>query len=99
MALIQAFLARPVPKLQLQPFVPVVDRWWGMAVLACGHLLSPNSTISSSHNRRCRFCGPVTPASNFRIVTDEQLLDWFAAMSDEARGAAIRRLFEPAEDV
>ncbi|WP_189092903.1 hypothetical protein [Deinococcus ruber] len=68
-----------------------------MDVLACGHLLTPDRPTSYSHNRRCVYCGPVTPASNFRIVADEQILDWFAAMSDEKRGEAIRQLKEQAE--
>lgn len=92
LALVQAFLARPAPDLRLQPFVPVVDRWWGMDVLACGHLITPRVPLTRSHNRRCLYCAPVRPASTFRVTADPEVLDWFAAMSDVERGEALRAL-------
>lgn len=92
LALVQAFLLTPAPELRFQPFVPVVDRWWGMDVLECGHLITPKRATSRSHNRRCRYCAPVLPASVYRVVADAEVLDWFGSMTDEERGVAIGKL-------
>ena len=92
LSLVQAFLARPTPDLRLQPFVPVVDRWWGMDVLECGHLMTSRAPATRCHSRRCLYCAPVQAASTFRVVADPDVLDWFASLSDAERGETLGRL-------
>lgn len=93
---ILAALERRETDRRFWPRQPVKDRWSGMDVLACGHLLT-STTLVPPRARRCPDCAPVLPARVFRAVGEAAVLDWFAALSDEERGERLKRL-KAAED-
>lgn len=88
---IQAALERRETDRRSWPRQPVKDRWSGMDVLACGHLLT-STTLLPPRARRCPDCAPILPARVFRAVGEAEVLDWFAGLSDEERGEQLKRL-------
>ena len=75
------------------PRQAVVDRWQGMDVLACGHLRTAERQYSLPRARRCPDCPSATPAGQFRVLAEDKVLDAFAALSDEERGAVLTAWF------
>lgn len=76
------------------PRQAVVDRWQGMDVLACGHLRTAERQYSLPRARRCPDCPSATPAGQFRVLAEDRVLDAFAALSDEERGAVLTAWFQ-----
>lgn len=90
-AFLLGIVGREVPALRFQPWREVVDVWEGVDVLSCGHLLAPNTSYGSPHQRRCAWCEPGLPARVYRVVGEDADLSWFAGLSDCERGRVIRR--------
>lgn len=90
-AFLLGLVGREVPELRFQPWRVVVDTWEGVNVLSCGHLLAPNMSFSSPHQRRCAWCEPGLPARVYRVVGEDADLSWFAGFSDRERGEVIRQ--------
>lgn len=97
--LLQADFDRLQAWLQAIPPVPqqarrrVVDAWQGTDVLECGHVRhNPNRGGHQARVRPCMAC-PAQPTSRTcRLTGDSAALDWFARLSDEARGALVAEL-------
>ncbi len=95
--------AIPAPRFQARQ--KVVDYWQGADVLACGHVRhNPHKTGYQPRARPCHFCEAQAARRTYRATGDTAALDWFATLTDEARGTLIadlhaQRLSSPDEEL
>lgn len=82
-----------IPAVRFQARRKVVDYWQGADVLECGHARhNPHSTAYQPRARPCLFCAAQAAGRTYRATGDTAALDWFATLSDEARGTLIAEL-------
>ncbi|ASN83467.1 hypothetical protein [Deinococcus ficus] len=83
--------AAALPALRFQPRRKVTASWQGADVLECGHLRHIKSAYPP-RKRPCHFCPPQAASRVYRATGGTDALDWFATLTDEARGDLIAEL-------